>query len=293
MESRKIGFLVLHYLVEDMTRQCVDCLLKTFSQEHIVIAVVDNGSPNGSGQRLQTYYSDTENVHVLCSEENLGFARGNNLGYDYLKANYCLEYMVVMNNDVLIEQKDFLTTLEMIHAEKAFDVLGPDIYCPLTNDHQNPSRLVPLSYEQVKSLCEYLKWRNAHFFYWYCKDLLKKWLKKDKAKAHQQGLDWEQTYDNPVLHGACYIFAGSFVERRDYAFHPGTFLYCEEDILHFECMQAGMKMCYDPRLQISHLEDVATNAVTSNLYLKMRKKTQRTLESALVLLGLHEGNRGA
>lgn len=290
MEKRKAGFVVLHYLAEDVTRQCVSQLLTCFSPEEIVIAVVDNASANGSGRSLQEYYRDEPAVHVLINEKNLGFARGNNVGYTYLRERFALDYMIVLNNDVMIHDEDLLVELEKIHRETDFDVLGPDIYCPYTHTHQNPSRLKELTFAEVQALEKEFERREAHFPFWYGKNKLKRVLRKEPAfeNSHQQGIDWQRPYSDPVLHGACYIFAASFLKVREYAFHPGTFLYCEEEILHLECRKAGLRVYYTPEIQVQHLEDVSTDRQFKNDYRKAKMKNSETRKSLGLLKSLYE-----
>lgn len=291
-----IGFVILHYLVEDITKQCVDGLLKLFSGEQIQIAVVDNASPNGSGPRLEAYYRDQANVHVLLNKENDGFARGNNVGYDYLLQQYAPDFMVVMNNDVMIYQEDFLEKIRNNYEKTNFAVLGPDIYCPYSKTHQNPSRMTPLTLEQVRNLVTDLEHRKAHYGRWYLKNRVKQLLHPAKpSNSHQQGLDWTQPLENPVLHGACYIFSKAYMQQRPYCFYPETFLYCEEEILHLECTAANLKTCYDPSLQVHHLEDMSTNAVQKGAFQKAKRKNDLVLTSARLLLKLYEqgGNPNA
>lgn len=284
-----IGFVILHYLVDDITKQCVDGLLKLFPEGQIQIAVVDNASPNGSGSRLEACYKEQPNVHVLLNTENAGFAKGNNLGYDYLLKNYNPDFMVVMNNDVMIYQQNFLDEIRNIYEKTQFAVLGPDIYCPYSQTHQNPSRMLPLTLEQVRSLIADLEHRQAHFGYWYFKNRIKRFLRPEKrAHAHQQGLDWTQPLEEPVLHGACYIFSRLYMQQRPYCFYPETFLYCEEEILHLECTQAKLKTCYAPSLQVHHLEDMSTNAVQKGAFQKAKRKNALVLTSARLMLKLYE-----
>ena len=49
--QKKIGFVILHYYAYDMTVECVNNLLRLFSNEEIKIVIVDNGSKNNSGKK--------------------------------------------------------------------------------------------------------------------------------------------------------------------------------------------------------------------------------------------------
>ncbi len=104
-----IAFVILHYQALDETIDCVNTIKKMVKgSRHIVI--VDNASPNKSGEILIAKYQQDEEITVLVSKENVGFARGNNLGYVEAK-KYSPEYIVVMNNDVFITQTNFKLSL--------------------------------------------------------------------------------------------------------------------------------------------------------------------------------------
>ena len=137
-EEVMTAFVVLHYMAYDMTRRCVDTLLENFGAEDIHIIVVDNASSNGSGHKLKNDFSENARVCVLLNEENKGFARGNNTGYRYALKEYDPDYVIVMNNDVIIRQRSFLKRIEAIYKRTHFAVLGPDIINPYAKKHQNP-----------------------------------------------------------------------------------------------------------------------------------------------------------
>ncbi len=143
-----ICFIVLHYMVMEQTIECVDCLLQLNGEKKIII--VDNASKNGSGKKLELYYSDSDDIVVILNEENLGFARGNNVGCAYAREVFHPDYYVVMNNDVLIRQKDFIGRIKSIDEQESFDVLGPDIFAVRTNDHQSPKSLQNMTIKRAE-----------------------------------------------------------------------------------------------------------------------------------------------
>ncbi len=75
------------------------CELIESLQEHETypyeIIIVDNASKNNEGEKLKNAYPD---ITIICSKENLGFAKGNNLGIRYAKG----EYLLFLNNDTII-----------------------------------------------------------------------------------------------------------------------------------------------------------------------------------------------
>ena len=267
-----------------MTYECVSTLLKNFGTLAIQIVVVDNASVNGSGHQLQKTFLAQKNVHIILNEKNEGFARGNNIGYDYAK-RFSPDFIIVMNNDVLIHDKEFIKKIESIYKEEQFAVLGPDIYNPKTKKHQNPLYLAGNSKENVIRMRTRLQKELPHFAFHYYKNKivspLKQCIKKIffPSKRTLLHIDRTKAYENPVLQGACYIFSKNFMDTRDYAFYPETFLYFEEDILHLQCWQQGLKMIYSPLLTVEHLEDVSTNMILKTNLAKERMKAENLIHS--------------
>ena len=146
------GFVVLHYMAYDMTVECVSTLIQHFGDQNIKIVVVDNASSNGSGKMLASKYQDDCRVEVILNPQNEGFARGNNVGYNYLVVYDNPDYIIVMNNDVLIEQEDFLDRIEQIYQDTSFAVLGPDIYNACSGKHQNPAYLKGFTKGEVRTM---------------------------------------------------------------------------------------------------------------------------------------------
>ena len=178
MEHYDLGFVVLHYLAYDMTINCVNSLLDTFKNNKIKIVIVDNFSPNKSGERLHRYYKDNTDVDVILNLENQGFAKGNNVGYNFLKEIGYFKYMVVLNNDIIISDNNFYNKIVRIDSEYNFSVLGPDIYNPLLNFHQSPSRRDGITLSQVEQEKTVYEKRLKNLFLYVLIDSLKKNCKK-------------------------------------------------------------------------------------------------------------------
>ena len=81
----KFAFLLLHYKNADVTMECINSIMKVEKDEKYDIVVVDNASKNGSIEQLKLEYQDEKNIHFIQNEENLGYARGNNIGFAYAK----------------------------------------------------------------------------------------------------------------------------------------------------------------------------------------------------------------
>ena len=90
--------VVLNYCGYDDTVKCIRSLEKV-SYANLKLLLVDNGSPDGSGERLKEEFS---RIPIILLKENTGYAAGNNAGIRYaLKQGS--DYVLIINNDVVVD----------------------------------------------------------------------------------------------------------------------------------------------------------------------------------------------
>ena len=85
---RTICYVILNYKTYEEAAACAESILSTQTWKNMHIVIVDNGSGNGSEEWLVEHFIDEKRVRVTASGENLGFARGNNLGIRYAREHY-------------------------------------------------------------------------------------------------------------------------------------------------------------------------------------------------------------
>ena len=210
-----VVFVILHYMALEETIACVESILNNIEGEKKIV-VVDNASPNGSIDGLRKKYDVNPDVDVVETGENLGFAKGNNFGYRFAVDKYSPEFIVVMNNDMEITQKEFISGIFKSYEDYQYFIMGPDVYSTKKKYHQNPQTRPKPTEEEV---------RIKHRSYW-IKDKLKflfpvKWwvvdhFKKQKTDFHQYDKRpfVQEVVINPLLHGSCYVFSPLFIERH-------------------------------------------------------------------------------
>ena len=81
----KAVFVILHYLTADETIDCIDSILCNVNDPVYEIVVVDNHSNNGSVEKLEQRFSSLRHIHFVKLQSNLGFAKGNNAGFQFAK----------------------------------------------------------------------------------------------------------------------------------------------------------------------------------------------------------------
>lgn len=280
-----IAFVILHYQALEETIHCIESIKLNVKDEKKII-VVDNGSPNKSGVELKTICKEDGEIEVLLNEENLGFAKGNNLGYNVAR-KLGPDFIVVLNSDTLIRQDRFSEMVEAAYEKYSFDVMGPDIFSTRTSSHQNPQRETNYSLKELKKTRFILVIKNR--LKWAIK--LKYWL------FHPLDTYVDDTHKNyntaqigKVLHGAFYIFSKKFIEKHERCFYNETFMYFESYILHYLGMKEGLVFLYEPKIQIVHHEDVSTDVIYTTRYKKSVFENQWLLDSCEKFINLQKEN---
>ena len=266
------GYVILHYQSIEITKKCVDKLLM-FSKNNPII-IVDNCSPNGSGKQLEKMYSKCINITVIINEENQGFAKGNNLGYQYIKRKYSLNYVVVMNNDIMIEDNDFAVIIEQFMEKNEVDVCGPDMVT-LKGNHQNPLQLKPYTSKYLQrrvreDKIKVLLLRTRLFW-----KLYENYKKTNKIPIRTK----QPTVFDCILHGSCIIYGSEYIKKEQNVFLPITYMYNEEAILYDYLVHKGYKTGYCSDVTILHMEGVSTSERIENKKKKVMFRFKNNIKS--------------
>lgn len=247
----KIVFVLLHYENLNETSACIDSLLKYRENSEIEIVVVDNGSVREPISLVKQSYLDKDYVHFVISSENLGFAKGNNLGFQYAKRNLNPEIIILSNSDVIYSQDEFIEQLVEDYNELLFDVAGPKIIRVEDGINQNPSPVIYSSKFDV--LKKIMKFFILYFLSFFDMDLYMRRKPEKYEYSQNVGSDFQ-------LHGACLIFGKNYIDSYD-GLYDKTFMYGEESILKFIVNRDNLRMAYLDNISINHLEGVSVASV--------------------------------
>lgn len=282
-----VCYIILHYIEIDETVSCINSIINNVEGDKKII-VIDNASPNDSLEGLQKIYDKNEIVTILSSDSNLGFAKGNNMGYRYAIDNVRPDFVVVMNNDMEIKQKDFQKGIEDAYNQYHYHIMGPDIYSTKKKYHQNP---------QTRKISTRSSLRRIYRKLWIKEKLLflirlKWYLKGNQLSDSNENIEEKDNYidkviENPLLHGSCYIFSKLYMEKHpQQCFYDKTFMYMEAEILYYLAQKNKEKMIYYPFIRVEHHEDVSTNAEYKRQYDKSKFSIRCLRQSGKVFIEL-------
>lgn len=288
--NNNIAVVILHYNDFEMTRNYINNLKKinwNGIDHHFII--VDNCSPDQSGKRLKKYYLDSEDVIVILSEKNLGFAKGNNLGIQYAKDTFKLDLIIVSNNDIVIEDNDIMIKILKIYEEEQFDVLGPDVYSTRRKIHQSPLRTHYMEENEIKQFVKKANkkvWRLNIIDKLKIYDILRKMKKSIVGKDSKNSVGYQFAQNQVVVSGAFFVLSKGYMNQYPDGLFPKTFMYLEEDILAYRVEIAHLKSVYRPQIKVLHLEGASTIRETGNSCKKYLFELNETIKSSQVMLDL-------
>lgn len=250
----KITFVILHYETVDDTEQCLKSLEKFLTNDDVNVVIVDNGSKIGKLNGLKKQYESNKSIIFLRSEINLGFAKGNNIGFKYAKDNLNSDFIILTNSDTVYEQKDFIEKLQKSYEMNKFDVAGPKIISMVDGKNQNPVMKIYNSKNDVKK--RMLKFQILMILSYLNLDVkLKNYLSKEITEV-----DEYKSMNEIQLHGACLIFSRSYINKYN-GLYDKTFMYGEESILKYLVEKNNMSMIYIDELEIYHKEGSSTDHI--------------------------------
>lgn len=285
----KIGIVILNYLAYKTTIDTITSFEKQSRDGYqIHYIIVDNCSPNESFSVLSKKYIGREDITVVKTEMNLGFACGNNFGYRVLLDKIQPDYVIVSNDDILLPQDGLYDWIVDCYKKYHYAVLGPDVFSVNGNFHQSPGPVFTRDIQKCRRVIAN-----------YQKKLLKCRIKKLVHKTETYHVPtWQNDafnsfHDDMTLHGSFQVFSADYFACFSELYDPSTFLYMEEDILKLRCDQKKLRMIYEPSYQVHHLQAVATNMISLTNIDKTIFRVKNMLQSLkiyLSILGSKSGN---
>ena len=124
MNSILLSIIVPMYKVEQYIAQCLNSIITQNHSKQIEIIVIDDGSPDKSGEIARSIAQCDERIHVF-SQVNKGLSAARNYGLQHAKG----EYVWFIDSDDWIADNSIATIIETIkeYAPEAVHISSADI----------------------------------------------------------------------------------------------------------------------------------------------------------------------
>lgn len=228
IKEKEIGIVVLNYKNFHETIECVKSILL---QKDVVfnIVIVDNGSSNKSYDELFNQFKNNDKIYIIKSDINLGYAKGNNLGINYLR-NKGIENIFIANSDLLFKSPYVLKQI-IESYEPGIGLINPIICNPDGKIDQRVSYKKKFLY--LRMLKKFLEWYFG------------KTISFGKSNHNDSKVEYVKEItgtqsDRYIVAGSGFMLTGDFFAEY-LGLYPGTFLYYEEwatiILLHKACLK--------------------------------------------------------
>lgn len=237
--SIDLSVVIVNYNVRHFAEQCLNSVREASDGLTVEVWVVDNDSTDGSVEYLRPKFPE---VHFIASQENLGFARANNLALKQAGGRYLL----ILNPDTLLGRDSLRAMIGYLDSHLDVGALGPKILTRYGQFDRASKRGLPtpwVSFCRLSGLGRFFP--QSQIFGRY--DLLY--------------LDPERDADVDSLCGAAMMVrreAYNAVGGLDEAF----FMYGEDIDWSYRFALAGWKVRYAPVTSIVHFRGESTRRST-------------------------------
>lgn len=232
----KVFVVILNWNQPELTIDCVRSVyknkLKGFKVE---IVVVDNGSSFDNYAKLKESLKE-ENVKIIETGVNLGFAGGNNVGFDY-SLDHLADYILVLNNDTIVDSQLLTNLIKTAEEDKKVAIVSPKIY-------------FAKGYEFHKE--KYTKTQLGRVL-WYAGGKMD-WK---NIYGNNRGVDevdlgqYNKKKEIDFATGACFLVRASALKEIG-VFNEKYFMYLEDADLSMRLQKKGWRIVYEPKAKLWH-----------------------------------------
>ena len=231
----KLSVIIVNYNVKEELTFCLSSVQQALQGIEGECFVVDNHSADGSCDIVKTLFPW---VTLIENDDNLGFARANNIAIK----NAVGEYILLLNPDTVVEQDSFAKMIAFMDEHADCGGLGVKML-----DAQG--KFLPESKRGIPT-----PWVA------FCKlfGLYKLFPKSEKCNRYYlSNIPQDSVAQVEILAGACMLLRKSVLDEVG-LLDETYFLYGEDVDISYRILQAGYKNYYFPETSIIHLKGAST-----------------------------------
>lgn len=228
-----VSIIIINYKTPQLVIDCVNSIIEKTKDIDYEIIVVDNDSQDNSKEIIEKEVGNQ--IVFIESHENLGFGKGNNLGFKYAQG----KYLFFLNSDTILINNAIKILYDYITSHKNIGIVGGNLY---TVDLQ-PSPSFSMNFDNIEDYKDNSKWLT----------ILKNKLFRHKKKKN---IVFNET-DKPLKVG--YVFGTDMMMKKSLfdsigGFDSDFFMYAEEEDLSYRIVELGKEIWSIPDAKIIHLD---------------------------------------
>jgi N-acetylglucosaminyl-diphospho-decaprenol L-rhamnosyltransferase len=228
-DGADLSIIIVNWNTRDLLRSCIASIEANCDNLSVEVVVVDNASSDDSVQMIQCEFPW---VRLIASQENLGYAGGNNLGVKECRGRYLL----ILNPDTEIVGNALQQMVAYLEEHPAVGAVGPQLL--------NSDGSVQSSRRRFPGLATALFKDSPFSWRWFPDNrFVRAHTMADRPDGEIQAVDW--------LVGAA-IMIRREVWQTVGPFDERFFMYSDEVDWCHRCRDQGGEIHYLPTAQIMH-----------------------------------------
>lgn len=231
-----VGIVVLTWENYEDTAECLQSL-RTVEYPNYHVIVVDNGSTDGSRERL---VDEFDWCTFVLNDENRGFAGGNNPGIDRA-LSMGVDYVLLLNNDTIVP---------------------PDFLTPLVDVAETHDDVAAVGGVQYRAGTDEILNAGQRFFPYL----------GGRVTTHRTVRD-DEPYEVSYSPTSLILLPREFIEQND-VLHEGYFVGMDDVDLAVQARQNGQRVMIAPESTIQHKEGLTSERSPFMTYHWMRNRLQ-------------------
>ncbi len=231
----KLSIIIINWNTKKLLRHCLKSLIQNskLKTQNYEVIIVDNGSTDGSVDNLQIDKLSNCELKIIRNKENLGFAKGNNIGIKQAKG----EYIMLLNTDTIVKEGAI---------EKLINVLDTDLEIGAV------SPLVLNSDGTIQKDPCYLNLPSLLFVFFYYNRFLKHLANRFFPKLLYSVTDFNRQSCVQQLPGAAMMIRKTISDKIG-GFDESFKIYFEDTDLCVRIKKEGFKLLFEPNAEVIHL----------------------------------------
>lgn len=240
MQFKDLSIVIVNFETYDLTRQTILSILNSNTPFDYEIIVVDNDSSDDSLEKLESDFQ--EYVTFIKAENNLGFAKANNLAIKEATG----EHVLLLNSDTVLESDTVLKVMDFIRFDcECFGFHKEDIGavgCKVLLENGELDKACRRSFPDV----------DVSFYR--MSGLSKLFPKSERFNRYNMGyLSEDDTYEVDCLTGAFMLVPRHVIDEVG-LLDESFFMYGEDIDWCYLIKQAGYKIIYYSGTSITHFK---------------------------------------
>ncbi|MGL5235692.1 MAG: glycosyltransferase family 2 protein [Empedobacter falsenii] len=227
----KLSIIIVSYNAPKHLELCLDSCQETLKNVDGEIIVIDNDSSEIDFTFLKKTFPT---VKFLLQNENLGFAKANNIGVD----NALGEYILILNPDTVIPENIIESLIEFHQSKEKIGFVGVRMMDTNGNFHPESKRNIPTAKNSFSKL--YSRFNHSK-----------------KNNYYKLEVGEFETAPCEILVGA-FMFTTKKIYQEIGGFDPRYFMYGEDIDLSFSAELAGYKNYYKGDVTVLHYKGEST-----------------------------------